>query len=324
MRFVNVKIALFGAALAACGRQPQSGITTSTSIRSVAQIKDFHFEKLGDNETYQIGTEMGKYPVTADVLKKESDLFRRAAKATAYTGNATAFYLGTFNGYHMMASNHHVYERASQCLNRTLRFPFLGNKGFVCKKFFGSWSDVDLSLFAIEVKKDDDLKELEAVAKNFDFKGSIKQKTPLMTFGFGIANNRTQKMMYNQDSDCKVFSADDDFRFLGDPDELNPGTYKAWSFSVGCDVSHGDSGSAMVDKETGDIIGLLWTGKIPKNPVVRNEGYTDKILKDNSEDIWKELTLAVPAPKIGDFLQDLANNQGTDADTAKTLKALLD
>lgn len=318
LRQVVLGLAVAVAASACGARQPGQ----QTTLRAVADQANVDFG-IDDNETYQIGAEMGKKPVTAEVLASASDVFKRAAMATAHTGSATAFYLGYFNGFHVMASNHHVYPGPNSCLRRGLRFVHLGDRRFTCSTFFGSWPEIDLSLFAIEVESEDDAKALASVAGNFDFKGDIKQLTNLLTVGFGIANNPRRQMMYNQDSDCKVFSKDNDFRLLADPDELNPGPYKAWSMAVGCDVSHGDSGSAMVDRATGKVVGIIWTGKIPKNPRVREAGYTDRILAENSNDIWSELSLAVPAPKIGEYLATVAAKNDTPVQTAETIKALL-
>jgi hypothetical protein len=109
-------------------------------------------------------------------------------------------------------------------------------------------------------------------------------------------------MVANGDSDCKVFSPTQDFRLMPDPDALNPGTYDAWSFANGCDVSHGDSGSAMVDRKTGRPVGLIWTGKIPKSPQVQSSRYLAELAAGQSEEIWTELSYAVPASKIKEVL----------------------
>jgi hypothetical protein len=129
-------------------------------------------------------------------------------------------------------------------------------------------------------------------------------------------------MVANQDSDCKVFSETGDFRKLADPDDFNPGPDKVWSFANACDVSHGDSGSAYVDHRTGDLIGLVWTGRIPKSPQVASSAYLDGMLAAKSPDIWKELSYTVPAASIRDGLK-AALSGPLSADAAATIKAVL-
>ena len=114
--------------------------------------------------------------------------------------------------------------------------------------------------------------------------------------------------MSEQDDDCKVFSPDGEMRFMADPDEFNPGPFKTWMFATGCDVSHGDSGSAFVDRDTGAVVGILSTGKVPKNVAVQNEDYLTKIYETSADDVWKELTYVVPASKIVEILGDFLPN----------------
>ncbi len=272
--------------------------------------------------TYQIGEEWGKKPVTLESLKNESEAFQRAAKATAKMGGGTSFYLGEFNGKHIMATNHHVMPEARVCSFGSANFPLLGIS-LKCIEFLGHWSDIDLALFVIQTPTDEQAAELAKVARNFSFDRDVVKGETLVTIGFGKGDNPLRQLMANQDSDCRVFSADADYRFMADPDDLNPGDYNAWSFANGCDVSHGDSGSAMVDRETGDVMGIIWTGKIPKDPQVQSAKYLEDLYRDNSEGVWKQLSYSVPAKKMAEVLANVAADPTTDADLSKTILAIL-
>jgi len=271
-------------------------------------------------DEYQIGNEWGKHQVTEEVLASEDVIFQRAAYATAYFGSATSFYLGKFNGFHVMATNYHV-MKVPNCKNRKAKFPTI-NKSYACAKVFGLWTDIDLSLFAIKVPESDE-HFFDDLGKNFDFDGSIYPGQELLTVGFGTAGNPYQKLVANKDSDCKVFSQPGDFRFMADPDEFNPGPYKAWSFANGCDVSHGDSGSSFVDRKTGAVVGLVWTGRIPKKQSIKDSDYLNEILANQSPEIWTELTYAVPAQKIKEKLDEVLSSEQLDAESARTIEALL-
>lgn len=272
------------------------------------------------SKDYQIGSEWGKKKVTPDAVANENEIFRRAALATARYGGGTAFYLGKFNGQHLMGTNHHV-QPDTDCGSAS-QFVLLG-KSFRCTEVFGSWPEIDFALYAIRVPFGEEVAMME-IARSFSFSADIFPGQPILTVGFGIAQNPNRDLMANQDSDCYVFSDKNEFRSMGDPDEYNPGPYKAWSFATGCDVSHGDSGSAFVDRSTGDVIGLVWTGKIPKSDKIRDSRYLDEIFKNRSEEIWKELTFAVPAAKIHEVLEKFAR-ESTDLSDAQraTLAAWL-
>lgn len=272
------------------------------------------------SDDYRIGDEWGKKPVTIADLEHASPAFRRAALATAKTGGATGFYLGKFAGYYVMATNHHVFPAAWGCLGSTLRFPLL-NISVRCSKFFGSWPEIDLALFAVDLSSADAAK-LDAVAGNFAFREDLKKGEELLTIGFGIADNPNREEVAEQDADCKVFSGDGEYRLMGDPDEFNPGDYQAWSFSHGCDCSHGDSGSAMVDRNSGKVVGIIWTGRIPKKPAIQRSDYLQRLFESGGEEIWTELSYAVPAKKMGEFLAAQLNGSAPE-DTKTMLRALL-
>ncbi len=274
------------------------------------------------NVTYRLGSEWGKRPVTEDSLAEESPAFRRAALATARAGGATSFYLGKFAGKHVMATNHHVFPSASRCIGGTIRFPLL-NRAFQCSVFLGTWSDVDLSLFTIDVRKDADVLALAEVGANFDFSSPLRKGQELLTVGFGVADNPLRQLVGNSDSDCKVFSPDEAFRFMPDPDQLNPGTYNAWSFANGCDVSHGDSGSAMVDRTTGLPVGLIWTGRIPKAARVQSSEFLNSLINSQGPEVWEELSYGVPASKIKETLEGFLAAPTTPQATKEILTELL-
>ncbi len=169
----------------------------------------------------------------------------------------------------------------------------------------GTWSEIDLALFTIKVSETSQIEKLKKVGKNFSLRKNILRGQRLITIGFGVAGNSQRQVMANQDSDCFAFSDSASFRLMADPDQWNPGSYRAWSFSLGCDVSHGDSGSAIVDRENGDVIGIIWTGRIPKSERAKSSQQLNQMFFGQDEAIWQELSYAVPAEKIGEHLSRL-------------------
>lgn len=283
------------------------------------------FSLLADSDQYRIGSTWGKVPVDKQALGSKYDAFRRAALSTAKLGGGTAFYLGKFAGRFIIATNHHVCPTETSCMNRVANFVMHGRQ-FKVARFLGTWSAVDLTLLEISVlEASDEVLLNESAPGNFAFDKDIFQGQKLLTIGFGVADNPKRAMVANEDDDCLVFSDLNEFRFMADPDALNPGTYKAWSFSNGCDVSHGDSGSAMVDRISGNIVGLIWTGKIPKESRVQDSDYLKKLLKASNEDVWTELSYAVPALKIRDVLSEFVSNPPSSSSTVavEVIKAIV-
>ncbi len=253
---------------------------------------------LNTNE-YRVGDEWGKVPVTEEILNK-SVAIKRAALATTRTGGGTGFVLGEFAGQVIVATNHHVCPASYYCDQRATQLPLLGIQAEQTD-FIGSWPEIDLALYVIEVSEAQKERIL-GVAQNFDFQADIEPGQPLITSGFGSAGNSDRRMVINYDEDCRVMSAKNEFRLMNDPDAKNPAHYRAWSFANGCDVSHGDSGSAMVDATTGAPIGIIWTGKIPKSASAQSSSRLRQWEETQSAEVWTELSYAVPAKKIHEFL----------------------
>jgi hypothetical protein len=280
------------------------GVPRSHSIRDLSALKE-GARSIAD---YQIGTKWGKAPVMQSDVDAGTAIFKRATLATAKVsvgfGSATAFVLGEKNGKVLFATNHHVIEDQSGCSMSRLTFEFLGLSRLACDEVIDTNTDLDLTIFTIKNLPADAKSKLLAVAKSFTKSAPVKG-TNLLTIGYGVAGNPGGKLMAGQDEDCKTFSPDGETRFMADPDEFNPGPYKTWMFASGCDVSHGDSGSAVVDRSTGEVVGILTTGKIPKDAKVREASYLKNIFEDSSEDVWKELSYVVPASKIQEIAGDL-------------------
>lgn len=294
-------------------------------LLAAAPAHAIYTTNVADFTDYQIGDEWGKATVTPEIYAGRGGAFKRAAVATARVGGATGFYLGKFNGHHMMATNHHVMPNGRFCdLHRNVKFPIMG-KQFACEKYFGHWTAIDLALFSITVTSKEDEEKLERVGRNFNFHANIYPGEELVTIGFGMFRNESRSLVFNDDGDCKVFSEKNDFRFINDPDRINPAEYKAWSFVTGCDVSHGDSGSAIVDRQSGDVLGIIWTTATQKPDRIRSSKYLDEALKKQSDDVWNWLSYAVPAQKIKAYLEEfLAANPSSDQDLVNTLHELLE
>ncbi len=277
---------------------------------------ELFFEK-AINDDYQIGPEWGKLPISEQQM--QNTVYARATGATAKIGGGTSFYLGKFGGSHVMATNHHVCPAAFNCLGKMADFTVL-KKSYRANTFLGTWNNIDLTLFTITVPVEDEAL-LSNVAGNFAFDLPLYVGQPIITAGYGIANNSARLLMVNQDSECEVYSAA--IRYMKDPDDFNPGPDLVWSFANGCDVSHGDSGSAMVDRNNGKVLGIIWTGRIPKDPIVRDASYLQRIQSEQSEDIWKQLSYAVPAEKIHEFLLTAYEQEESDYNRKLILKELI-
>ena len=112
---------------------------------------------------------------------------------------------------------------------------------------------------------------LEPYILEMDFDYDYKKGSKLASAGYGYAANPERKLTLVEDSDCVVY--DETFKYISDADPVNPEEYNAWSFVHGCDSSHGDSGSPIVDRASGLVVGIIWTGKAPKSASAQSSDF---------------------------------------------------
>lgn len=297
-----------------------SSITTLLSLSFYSCGKPTYYQSLrtaalnlNESETtsildYQIGPTWDKSEVTKDLLTTSNSTLVRTAQATARLtvmfSTSTGFVVGHKDDQVMLATNHHVIQSQKFCDETKVAFEILNIKRLHCDKVILTDTELDLTLFTIKGLTEKDREKLLAVALPLS-KHDPRKGQNLITIGYGFAENKNRRLMVDQGPDCKTYSADNDIRFMADPDILNPGPYKTWVFAVGCDVSHGDSGSAVVERSTGEVVGILSTGKIPKIARVRSSDFLKKIHEGSTEEVWTELTYVVPFSKILDSYGNL-------------------
>jgi hypothetical protein len=247
------------------------------------------------------------------------ELLRHAGNATAIAGPGTAFYLGKLGDTHLVATNHHVCASSTRCVGWSLNFTVLG-RSFKVSRFLGTWDSIELSLLAIDVAVEDE-QLLVPISVGFDFSSPVVAGSRLFTSGFGSADDPS-RLFFDASPDCQVISGNGSYKLMSDPDDVFTLPYQAWSFAIGCDISHGDSGSLIVDYATGKVKGVAWTGRIPKPDKVKSSAYLNALVGSDSPEVWSSLNYASPAEKIRERLQEALDNHelsGTDGPVVQAL-----
>lgn len=272
----------------------------------------------------QVGEEWGKV-VARQVLPNIHPSLARSARGVAEFKRGSAFIVQTKDSSRVIfATNAHVivdeddalagdlssYRSNAElaCHNQDLmkepvesvRLGLLGITGH-CKRVLGIWPDIDFALFEAEFEGVD-IENLNQYAIHFSTSLTIEFGKDLAMFGFGHfmnPGNPDLELMFIRDLNCRVFSSTNDFRFITDPDEFNPNKYKVWSFVLGCDVSWGDSGSPILDLNSGQLVGIIFTGKYPKNQSISlNPQVMERLRSSPQEIAWSNLNFGVPLVKI--------------------------
>ncbi len=254
---------------------------------------------------YRLGSTWDRKAFNYKNKDKIPKKFQEQAKYVGSFLGGTAFYLGKFNNKHIMATNYHVLPKALNCYSlNTVNFRVM-KKRFSCLRFIVSFKNIDLSLFQIKVKPDQ-----ERFFKGYPFKFFGKPSLTRQLYGMGytyLENPMRKMLLVSGGKFCSPFSRK--IKLINDPDTQHPVDYKVWSMAIGCDFGHGDSGSPIINNK-GQLVGLFWTGGTPKSSFVKNDKNLRSLIDSEDPLVWSNLSYMVPLKSIQkELINFLKNNK---------------
>jgi hypothetical protein len=292
----------------ACGKNGESltggdspGITTADN-----QVIDGNI---------QIGARWDRAIINSDSeLVRNDHQVRRAAWATAKVitpfALGTGFYIGKVDGEYLVATNYHVMINIPSCkigpFIPYIDFTLSGIK-YRCKDIVAEFKDLDLVIMSVAEREDGHGVLEHILPLQFAFQSVVKKGTPLLAVGHGRQGNEDLDLTVARDSDCKVFSDDSRFKKVSSPDSQRI-RMSVWSFATGCDLSAGDSGSAAINANTGEILGIFWASPTPKPFSMRSPTILADIYAKQDERLWESMSYAAPATMIYQKMREYIAN----------------
>lgn len=238
----------------------------------------------------------------------------------------SSFYLGEFAGRHVFATNSHILPDEKSCKGFWIRNDVMPGKNstFQCKEVIARYPDIDLALFT---STDPDTLQAEFLKTHklqFDFSKNIPSGTRLLTVGHGLYrlmfSRPNKNKMYpsiNLSEECVLGEDTATARKISDPDAIGYDlTSSVWSIPHGCETSHGDSGSPLINAKSLRVVGINWSmGNFkPKNLEYKSMTAGQR---------WELSSMAVPAWKIREkFVEILDSGQLDDKYLRLVLTAL--
>ena len=217
----------------------------------------------------QIGSEYHKVKYKY-VYKQNSQAFDELIENTILVNvkghdskysRGTGFYIGIHNNKHIFVTNHHVMSN-EECAESTITY--LNSSGTTSKAYcsevllsYFKENNSDITVFSIEAK---DLYYFAGKGLGIDWDFELKPKIELATAGFGLKLRRVGR----RDNQYLLRKFDMKLNFDSDCVTLNDKVYYVTNFNVansiliGCDAIGGDSGSAVIERASGKVIGLIW------------------------------------------------------------------
>lgn len=264
-----------------------------------------HSNKTDGGFVYYIGKSWSKRPFpqkqsNTNLLKELKD---NIIAVTDGMNKATASYMGrTASGLHLVLTNMHVIDDFNACQGVMKNAPFHFEQpmgaSYYCERELMRFPEVDLSIISLAALPSDPIlnqKKGLSLAQNFTFIDSQR----FLTAGFGIYKNEGRKLVIDDSDECRLISEPGNFHQMNG----DSGKAKIWSMAVACDISIGDSGSPLIDKESGKIVGLMWSGVYPKFKDRSSFESIEKIIDSSPELVWKSYNYAVPVTEIQNYLE---------------------
>lgn len=230
-------------------------------------------------------------------------------QASSGVARGTGFYIGKHYNKHLFLTNAHVMKQ-KEC--KGARISYLNNKDKIgkakCEKVLLSLFKKelsDLTLFSIE---EDQISDFLGEGLEIDFDYSVRSGELLYQHGFGIkslhgvrdAQRKLREFSPNvaMDSDCAVAGPSGVVAAFVDQ-KID------YNIALGCDMTSGDSGSAIMSRESGKVIGLLWgAGKNPRrrNRISSDELW-DSIIGSRDPRVWENMSYAISLKEMLEKLQ---------------------
>ena len=265
-------------------------------------------EVVFDENPFVIGEQWSRQYINLNKFSQYPPLYQKAIKATAKidgpAGSGTAFFVGQHLGEFVFVTNHHVIPNSAFCTALT-SITLFNNQRAYCKKLIVSWHNVEFAVFTVKTNGLSEKTLLATGPLRFDFHRHPRKREPLLSIGFGLFKNPGRRLTYADDEFCQVVSSWKRYRKVEGPEDVynkktkNKSRKRTWSFMHGCEGSQGDSGSPLISRETGRVVGVYWGGKSPKGARFKNAEFINKTIDQNRRTlIWNKFNMGAPAVKI--------------------------
>lgn len=250
----------------------------------------------GAKESYQVGEEWSRIPVNGKLTSTESlnHIIQATARVDLPKSAGSAFYVGKYQGKHLMMTNFHVMPNSTDCRDSRVYFEYF-RKRFRCSSFVAKFKDLETVFFTINVSKANEY-IFENLAVKMDFTNDYKPGHRLVIAGYGQHKNTSHYLTYENSQTCMVASDTSKPKFL----KVSSGqkSFNAYSFAHTCEISDGDSGSAIVSESTGVVIGINWSTSNKKPLDLKNSLTVFDWVEKQNPRVWESTSYGVPAKNI--------------------------
>lgn len=196
----------------------------------------------------QIGLEWNRTRYSKDALATYDAAARKALRAAVRietsSGHGSGAFLGLAEGTGIVLSSSHNFFQSKDVYS--IRFE-VQRLTFGKARIIADFPKYDVVVIAFPVKPEDrPLIADDGLALGF----VVRKDVPLTVAGFGV-----HQFSFGEDADCRTFSGPMQTAFVIEGSHYARGSLVA----IGCDLAPGDSGGPVLERSTGELLGLITT-----------------------------------------------------------------
>lgn len=220
----------------------------------------FSYQSFSKVHKYRGGDKYSKTKVKRSLFLKSSpivkDIIQRTGKVVVGRKHiGTAFLYKEREDDYVFLTNYHVMKSRNQCRDSKIliKTPEFGSKILICSGIIkvGKISkNTDYMYFSVSKNRDNLFLSKLKPLKLIDQDPLPGDKLIVAGFGAGKVSSSVYDLKITMDNDCVYF--------VGNRTIVMNGKDVEDVMFHGCDTASGDSGSAIINRDTGELVGLLF------------------------------------------------------------------
>ncbi len=228
-------------------------------------------------------------------------------------------YFGSFDKYEVFSLPYHaLIEEGSEeivtCNNFKFSSPAIKKKKIPGHRQILSLPSVDIVFCLLDLRDTDH----NLIATEIDWSQDFHEQIELITLGTGSHNPSGEtEITIDFSHECRSLVPLTEAQYYG-PDKRFPGNYR---LAMGCDVSKGNSGDGVFEKQTGKYIGMVTTTSLYTFPQLASS-VMDGTLE--TQRLYGETSHIIPIPLIKETLEKLLESNETPLEQKDFVRWLLE
>ena len=287
--------------------------------------KKLHQEEISDLPVlkYQIGESWDRKLLKPLLEQEPNPILEKLAKSYALaqyyellmgkdhpTNRSGSVYFGSFKGYGVFSLPYHgliqknnpTKIKTATCNDFKFSSPAIKKKRIRSHKQILSLPNEDIVFCLVDLKDTDH----NLIAAKINWDQDFQKPVELITLGIGSRfPNDGFGITVDFSHECRSLVPLKESQYYQPDNKIDPGNYR---LAMGCDVSHGNSGDGVFEKQTGKYVGMVISTSRYTFPHLASRAMNGTLEKQK---LYRETSQIIPIPFIKEAMEKLLESDDT-------------